>query len=459
MAFFEVSIRANGVRFMKPRKLLSSLGAAAIAAAIILTFMAPAFAVEKEKVIYSFKGGNDEGFPYSGLVLDSAGNLYGTTCGGGSEIYYGTAYKLMLTKAGGWKIDVLHIFTGATDGSCPRAGLIRDRAGSLYGTTTAGGNLNFCNGLGCGTVFKLSPTSHGRWKETVLYSFTDENDGGHPYAGLVFDSAGNLYGTTLTGGQNTGVVFKLSRRSNGKWKEKVIHAFTGAGAEGEFPYGGLIFDSARNLYGTTSQGGGTANKGTAFKLSLGSTGWEETTLYSFTGGTDGGNPLAGLVMDEQGNLYGTTSVGGAAGNGLVFELTPSSSGWTESVLYAFNGNNDGRFPRAGVIFDTAGNLYGTNFYGGTVDGTVFELTPGPQGWSETVLYGFTGGADGESLRQVLFSTKREIFTAPQALVVPWDGLRLSRPTWIGQQIGFCPREFCKSHQAKLDTAAWGRSPS
>ncbi len=376
---------------MRPSRLLWSLGGAAIATAISLAFITPALAADKEKVIYSFKGANDEGFPYSGLIFDPAGNLYGTTCGGGSEIYYGTAYKLTPTKAGGWKIDVLHIFTGATDGSCPRAGLIRDKAGNLYGTTTAGGNLNFCNGLGCGTVFELSPTSHGMWKETVLYSFTDGNDGGYPYAGVIFDRAGHLYGTTHNGGQSgAGVAFELSRKSNGRWHEKVIHTFNGA--DGQYPYADLIFDRAGNLYGTASEGG--LGYGTAFKLTRSSSGWQETTLYSFTYGADGGIPLAGLVMDGQGNLYGTASGGGTAGNGLVFELTPSSSGWTEKVLYSFNGDNDGRYPHAGLVFDAAGNLYGTNFYGGTVDGTVFELSPGSQGWSETVLYSFTGGADG-----------------------------------------------------------------
>jgi uncharacterized repeat protein (TIGR03803 family) len=377
--------------FIQPSKMFWTLSAVAMVAAVTLTCVAPASAADKENVIYSLKGGNDEGFPYGGLIFDPAGNLYGTNCGGGSADYYGTAFKLTPTEVGSWKIDVLHIFTGATDGSCPRAALIRDKAGNLYSTTTAGGNLNFCNGLGCGTVFELSPTSHGRWKETVLYSLTDQNDGGYPYAGLISDAAGHLYGTTYKGGQSgTGVVFELTRKSNGKWHEKVIHTFTGA--NGQYPYGGLIFDRDGNLYGTASERG--LGYGTAFKLTRSSRGWQETKLYSFTYGADGGIPLAGLVMDSQGNLYGTASAGGADGNGLVFELMPSSSGWTENTLYSFNGNNDGRYPHAGVIFDAAGNLYGTNFYGGTVDGTVYELSPGSHGWSETILYSFTGGSDG-----------------------------------------------------------------
>jgi hypothetical protein len=376
---------------MQPTKVFSMSVAAAISAAMVLMFMTTALAAEKEKVIYSFKGGNDEGFPYSSLIFDQAGNLYGTTCGGGSENYYGTAYKLTPSKAGPWKIAVLHIFTGATDGSCPRSGLIMDKAGNLYGTTTAGGNLNFCNGLGCGTVFKLSPKIQG-WKETVLYAFRDANDGGHPYAGLIFDAAGHLYGTTLRGGPaDAGVAFELIPTSKGMWKEKVIHAFAN-GADGGYLNGGLIFDGAGSLYGAASEGGNRF-AGTVFKLTHNSSGWEETTLYSFTSGADGGTPLAGLVIDGQGNLYGTASSGGN-GNGLVFELTPTSSGWTENVLYSFNGNDDGRYPHAAVIFDAAGNLYGTNFYGGTVDGTVFKLSPGSQGWSETILYSFTGGSDG-----------------------------------------------------------------
>jgi uncharacterized repeat protein (TIGR03803 family) len=156
-------------------------------------------------------------------------------------------------------------------------------------------------------------------------------------------------------------------------------------------------------------------------LTRSSSGWQDTKLYSFTYGADGGIPLAGLVMDSQGNLYGTASAGGADGNGLVFELMPSSSGWTENTLYSFNGNNDGRYPHAGVIFDAAGNLYGTNFYGGTVDGTVYELSPGSHGWSETIFYSFTGGPDGGQPESGVVFDKRGIFTAQPAPVVPWDG--------------------------------------
>jgi uncharacterized repeat protein (TIGR03803 family) len=369
----------------------------ALAIAVSLLLSTQAAAVDKEKVIYAFTGGKGEGSPYAGLVFDKAGNLYGTDCGG-AEDYYGTAFELTPAKGGEWKINVLHIFTGATDGSCPRASLIIDKDGNLYGTTTAGGNLNYCNGLGCGTVFRLFRTSSGAWKESVLYSFRDQSDGGYPYASLVLDSAGNLYGTTLKGGDASvcpglgcGVVFKLTRESNGRFKESVLHTFTD-GADGGYPYSSVIFDSAGNLYGTASEGG--LGFGTVFELTPGSGGWQQTTLYSFTYGSDGGVPLAGLTRDRQGNLYGTTYGAGAAGNGVVFELQPEAGGWTESVLYSFNGNTDGRYPVAGVIFDAAGNIYGTNSYGGTVEGTVFKLTSGSQGWTEKILHSFTGGWDG-----------------------------------------------------------------
>jgi uncharacterized repeat protein (TIGR03803 family) len=368
-------------------------------AAILLLGSSFSYAADTEKVIYNFTGGKDEGFPYSSLIFDAKGNLYGTDCGGGVSDYYGTAFALTPAPGKGREIDVLHIFTGATDGSCPRAGLIRDVEGTLYGTTYGGGNLNHCDGLGCGTVFKLSKQSNGTWQETVLYSFTDGADGGYPYASLLLDASGNLYGTTSGGGNSgncsqsgCGVVFELMRQSKSKYKEEVLYNFTD-GSDGAFPDANLIFDASGNLYGTASEGGDGLS-GTVFELTPGANGWQETTLYAFHDGSDGGFPVAGLTFDDQGNLYGTASNGGTTGNGVVFELMPGSDGWTEDVLYAFNGSTDGRFPLAGVVFDGSGNLYGTNSYGGNVEGTVFELTPASQGWTETILHGFTGGTDG-----------------------------------------------------------------
>ncbi|MFI5115931.1 MAG: choice-of-anchor tandem repeat GloVer-containing protein, partial [Terriglobales bacterium] len=260
---------------------------------------------------------------------------------------------------------VLYTFQGGTgDGAFPQAGLIFDTAGNLYGTTSLGGAYGF------GTVFELTPTAGGTWTEKVLYSFkNDGTDGSNPKAGVIFDAAGNLYGTTSLGGAGVcqgagcGTVFELTPAAGGTWTEKVLHSFGGA-TDGVIPEAGLIFDAAGNLYGTTGYGG-PYNWGTVFELTPAAGGtWTENVLYSFQGGADGAGPAAGLVFDAAGNLYGTTEVGGAGvcqgnGCGTVFELTPAAGGtWTENVLYRFQSGADGANPYDALIFDAAGNLYG-----------------------------------------------------------------------------------------------------
>lgn len=223
--------------------------------------------------------------------------------------------------------------------------------------------------------------------EQVLYNFKGGSDGAEPDASLVFDGAGNLYGTTYYGGANgSGTVFELTPSKAG-WTETVLHSFTGS--DGALPSAGLILDGGGNLYGTT-QAGGAAGFGVVFELSPSRAGWTETVLYSFTGGNDGRGPVGGVVFDSGGNLYGTTSGGGyPIGGGTVFELTPSGGGWTENILYAFNASNgapNGSGLHAGVVFDRAGNLYGTTVFGGTnYWGTIFELTPSNGNWIETTL--------------------------------------------------------------------------
>jgi uncharacterized repeat protein (TIGR03803 family) len=315
-----------------------------------------------------------------------------------------------------WNEKVLHNFNGS-DGSASRSGLVFDAAGNLYGTTTGGGTYP-CGDLGCGTVFELSPTQGGGWTEKVLHSFNDDGiDGINPFAGLVFDAAGNLYGTTAQGGTDPcgplgcGTVFELSPMPGGGWTEKVLYSF-GNGTDGAYPlYGALIFDAAGNLYGTTSSGGthncqGNGGCGTVFKLTPTVGGaWTETVLYNFGNGTDGYAPEAGVILDPAGgNLVGTTTYGGTngcavsqySGCGTVFELTPAAGGgWTETVVHDFGGDLDGATPLAGLTLDAAGNLYGTTFVGGTYDlGTVFRLSPAGLGWSETVLYNFSLGSGG-----------------------------------------------------------------
>jgi uncharacterized repeat protein (TIGR03803 family) len=323
--------------------------------------------------------------------MDSSGNLYGTTFGGGAS-GYGTVFELSPAASGTWTEKFLYSFKGGSyDGLFPFAGLIMDSSGNLYGTTQGGG------ASGWGTVFELSP--RGTWNETILYSFSGGNDGATPAAGLIMDSNGNLYGTTVEGGASrNGTVFELSppTTADGPWNETVLHAFKG-GNDGAAPYAGLIMDSSGNLYGTTG-GGGASGWGTVFELSPPTFGplsrpWNETVLYAFKGGNDGVDPLGGLIMDSQGNLYGTTSGGRALGYGTVFELIqiPGVPGaWNETILYAFSGGNDGANPGAGLVM-AQGNLYGTTAGGGASGyGTVFELTSRP-GWTETVLHAFSGG--------------------------------------------------------------------
>lgn len=353
-----------------------------------------------ETVLHNFVNSGFDGVsPYAGLLSDAAGNLFGTTLNGGTY-NVGTMFEMSRNGSGGWIEKVYSFNFAGTDGANPEAGLISDSAGNFYGTTSAGGNS------AAGSVFEMSPNGSGGWIEKQLYSFGEGLDGTSPEAGLISDAAGNLYGTTSAGGfYRGGTAFELSPNGSGGWTERVLHTF-GDAADGSASLAGLIFDGAGNLYGTTSYGG-VNFFGTVFELSPdGRGGWTETILYSFGAGTDAAYPAAGLIRDGAGNLYGTTSYGGAYNVGTVFELSPNGSGvWTETVLYSFSANgSDGNSPYAGLVFDSVGNLYGTTFYGGTYNyGSVFELTPSADGgWTETVLHSFNfDGSDGAYPRAAL----------------------------------------------------------
>lgn len=314
-------------------------------------------------MIYAFSGSSNDGvFPFGSLIFDGKGNLYGTTIGGGPS-FGGTVFELTPGSGGTWTEKILYSFTG-TDGSEPYASLIFDGTGNLYGTTLAGGAYGF------GIVFELVAGSNGTWTEKVLHSFTGGNDGANPDGPLVLDSKGNLYGTTVSAGpRDYGAVFELTPGSNGNWSEKVIYALPGAGGSG--PFDVLIFDSSGNLYGTSAT--------TVFELTPGTNGtWTEKTLHTFLGGKDGAYAESGLILDKAGDLFGTTYTGGAH-HGTVYELKPGSNNtWNETVIHRFAaGTGDGVFPGpANLVQDARGNLYGTTSQGGTANaGVVYEITP------------------------------------------------------------------------------------
>jgi len=369
------------------------------ALALVLVFVCSAQATNKYRVLHYFAGRPAEN-PFSSLVADSAGNFYGTTVYRSEGCRCGVIFKLTRRRPSEWSYGVIYRFHGA-DGSTPMASLVFDGSGSLYGTTGLGGAYNL------GTVFELTPSGNG-WKEEVLYSFgATAGDLEEPYGPLTPDSDGNLYGTTYGGGTfSEGGVFELKRSGKG-WAQSVLYSFTG-GSDGGQPYQPKpVWDSAGNLYGTT-QFGGQFNKGVVFELTPGSGGvWTESVLYSFTGGDDGWLPASGLTFDGSGNLYGTAFFGGSGWNcdngcGTVFELTPYMGQWTFNVLHAFDGS-DGGNPTS-LVLDSVGNLYGpaSNLDSGAEPGVVFKLSPSGNGWAETVLHYFNGRGGVEPFGGVVF---------------------------------------------------------
>jgi uncharacterized repeat protein (TIGR03803 family) len=404
----------------------------ALSAAVGLAVSAASAGAASETVLYSFAGGGDGGSPEAALVFDPAGNLYGTTAGSydqnGALTAKPTVFELSPPGNGGpWTETVLNAFKGSAS---PRAGLSLDPKGHLFGTTTTGG------ASGGGTVFKLKPaTDPGKgWVKTVLFSFGGD---ALPMTGVILDSGGHLYGTTFLGGAGQGTVFKLRAPPDGSvpWTKTVLFKF-GALSGGE-PDGLLYRDPATAiLYGTT-YGGGEGGNGTVYELmppSSGSSQWVAEPIWVFKTGAnasvDGIKPRAGLIPDAAGNFYGTTSLGGTLGNGIVFELSPptgaSDGAWIETILHDFGSvADDGIIPLGGLAMDGSGNLYGTTERGGPGGaGAVFELSPPSGGagpWSYSVLYGFTGGADGGQ---------------PYAGVVLDDSGNLYGTTLVGGAAGF-----------------------
>jgi uncharacterized repeat protein (TIGR03803 family) len=385
---------------------------------VVLTFLLCSISTghaATQKVLYAFTGGVDGSVPYAGVIFDPAGNLYGATEFGG---LYGKGTVFQLTPSGGaWTETVLYNFTGGSDGDQPIGGLAIDSAGNLYGTAADGGDP-FCT---CGTVFKLSPSNSG-WTFTVLHAFTGGTDGGVPGSSLRYDGFAHVYGTTVYGGpSNQGTVFYLStsggsdfnaafalNNGNHPWgginswgygttynggkyglgnvyewtfahHTVTKHVFNPTSAAGRYPLGELLSQNVgrgSKMYGTTN-GGGVGGHGTVYVLTESLYHydvWGTSVLHSFSG-PDGSSPGAGLVMDAAGNLYGTTTFGGPDLAGTVFKLTPGAKNkWTHTLLYSFTGGADGGQIYSGVVLDSAGNLYGTAAGGGN-GGVVYEVTP------------------------------------------------------------------------------------
>ena len=407
---------------------------------LVLSFTVAPAQAQSFSVIHTFSGGPDGAVPEAGLTIDGAGNLYGTTEFGGSQVCgggCGTVFKLSY-RGGGWVLTTIYGFIGYLDSGYPVGRVVFGPDGALYGTTSGG---EYCD-LACGTVFRLAPPATPcrsitcPWTKTILYRFQNSPDGATPEGDLVFDAAGNLYGTTMAGGAHgLGTVYKLTH-SNGNWTQSVLYSFAGL-PDGASPVSGVVFDNAGNLYGTTPIGGNTnpprdtSGLGVIFKLTPSGSGWTESVLHAFTsesssgqgpyggltfdsagnfygatlaggggfcldGGYEGcgtvyqgagntiytftvqfgqgsGGPLGPMTLDAQGNLYGASSAMGADYYGNVFELTAGQYAYTS--LYSFTGGSDGRTPVGNVVFDRNGNLYGVTSRGGTQYGVVWEITP------------------------------------------------------------------------------------
>jgi len=384
--------------------LSGAIGTLALAIVFVLTVAAGQRVLAQTfRVIHTFTGGQDGGNPYAGVTLDKAGNLYGTTYSYGAHSY-GTVYQLKL-KNGNWTVNPLYSFSDGTDGARPRAGVVFSRNGTLYGTTIAGGDLSCNYPYGCGVVFNLRPSALAcksalcAWTETVLYAFKGSPDGAFPgYGDLIFDDqTGNIYDTTNIGGtDNAGTAYQLTPSGGGDYTESVIYSF-GGGSDGYYPNSGLTLDDAKNLYGTTYQGG-LHNEGTVFQL-VPSIGYTENILYSFLNGNGGSYLIAGVMFDSSGNLYGATTDTGMANGGEVFEMTPlGNNNWSYTQVYGLTGSYGGRCgPWGNLVMDKAGNLYGTTYCDGANKlGSVFELINSQGTWTYKDLYDFTGGNDGKN---------------------------------------------------------------
>jgi uncharacterized repeat protein (TIGR03803 family) len=395
-SFFEIMPEKGSLVFAQKiqNEFLAAIKLALGLAAITL-LLTSAPLVAQESILYNFGSiPNDGNEPFAGLVFNAAGDLFGTTEAGGS-LSGGTVFELSHGVGNIWTEKVLHnfgLFNSGGDGAYPLGTPIFDSSGNLYGTTSYGGTNKF------GTVFELSPEPNGVWKEKLLHSFGRGDDGGLLYGSVVFDMFGNIFGTAAANGAyGGGSVYELVPDANGKWTEKVLHNFRNQGPDGNQPECGLTIDSSGNLYGTTIAGGPFGG-GTVFELTLGNNvEWVETIVHGFGNGTDGDEPAESVTLDPAGNLYGATVSGGSLNLGMAFELVHSSGDWTEVNLHNFGGVDDGRTVYTTLVRASDGALYGTTNLGGTHNyGTLFQLVQQEDGsWAETVLHDFNNdGVDG-----------------------------------------------------------------
>ncbi len=387
--------------------------------------------------LHGFSGQTDGSYPVGGLSQDAAGNLYGVTVGGGlmqcinrvGQTGCGVVFRLA-RHGSAFVFQTLYEFSGQPDGGISDARVVVGPDGELYGTTSQGGNGACTDEHGCGTVFKLQPPPNicagtsCRWRETILYNFSSHADGYDPTSELYFDHAGNLYGATRLGGggancangNGCGTVFELTPNNNGTWSKSTIYAFQGVGSDGNYPQEGVVVDQAGNVYGTTSQGGSggcSGGCGTVFELSPSGSGWTETQLYNFTNGTDGFNP-GQLTFDGSGNLWGPSL------NITLFELTPQAGGgWQFSVQYNFDAQNEACCPNT-VTVDASGTIYGSLNGGYDAPGRLYSLTRSGSGWDYNNLYSFnyayqTGfGPSGN----VLFDSQGNIYGMNEYTEIP-----------------------------------------
>jgi uncharacterized repeat protein (TIGR03803 family) len=356
--------------------------------AIVLLTALQSWAIT-ETTIHAFAGGAYSEYPLSGLIFDFAGNAYGTASGGGNG--YGTIYELSPSQSG-WTANIIYSFDKIT-GAYPSAALMFDKADNLYGVTAFGGSTSgICNNSGCGTVFELARVAGG-WNFQRLYEFQAGADGAYPMGQLVFDSAGNLFGTASDAGAlQNGTVFELSPL-NGSWSESTIYTFAGNG-DASGPIAGLTAGPPGIFYGTTLNGGSNG-VGAVYQLTYEKSAWKEIVVFSFSR-TIGSNPQSALLL-RRGKLFGTTQTGGSNGDGTVFSLSEVNHAIVKTVLYNFTGAADGADPYSAVVADAQGNLYGTTLQGGGSGyGVVYQLRDVSGTWKESVLHSFSRISDGSS---------------------------------------------------------------